>query len=218
MTSAALVSLSARQTVRLQTAGGQGVASLQHPAALVPPPALTDKEESKMTQRGQITGGANASLGGDLGDDGTIQQRKQAVEHDRPHPGVAGSEHVGPGDDHGPHHFRGEGWPHPRAMAAHQIHLQHLRIGGLYADLGEPAETRVHPVDRVLTHACLPREFGRAFYPLTCPGREERAGPSAGQRFKVLQRERMAVDLNGGWLAGHDVSCGREPPRSPETS
>ena len=97
----------------------------------------------------EIAARAHRATARDLGQQIRLQEREQPIDEQRTHAGVPLGERVRPQQQHPAHRGVRQRLPHPGGVRQHQPLLQRLEIGVGDADVGEIAEARVDPVDRL---------------------------------------------------------------------
>ncbi len=124
----------------------EGSGGPQRPA-LEPRLALADQEESQVSERREVSGGAHGAL---LGHDREAIGREHPQKRfDRPDANArpALGEGIGPQDHHGPHGLVREGAADSGGVAAHEIPLERLDVRLLNRHVGKPAESGIDAVD-----------------------------------------------------------------------
>ena len=109
--------------------------------------AFADHYQRQMSQRGQITAGAERTLGGDARRDTGIEHVQQKLDDCRSDTRVTKNQRVGPSQHDGAYGLRRQVRPYTDRMAAYEVELQLLDFIGRNDPVLESAEAGRDTVD-----------------------------------------------------------------------
>ncbi len=179
-----------------------------HPLAAQRRLALADQDQRQVGERRQVAGGADRSLARHDRVHAGVEQLDEALDHDRPDPGVPPGEHVGAEQEHGAHDVLAERLAHPAGVGAQQVELQPGELVGGDLDVGEPAEAGVDAVQHLARRDPGLDARPGAGDPLARPGLELDTRPTPRDGLDLFHRETPPVqhdwfhpDLRPGRIA-----------------
>jgi hypothetical protein len=108
--------------------------------------AFSNHRESEMGEGREIAAGAHRSAGRNDGMDTVIEQGEESFEELGTDPATSFGENVGAEQEHGADLVLGQGLAESAGVAAHEIALKVLHLGGVDADVGKLAEAGVDAI------------------------------------------------------------------------
>ena len=176
-----------------EAVGGEGLGGRAHPT-VVAKQSLSDEGKGEVGEGGQVTGGADGTLGWDDGKQIPAEELDESLHHRRPDPRMALGEGAGPEQQHRPDDLVGKGVADAGGVASQQPNLELFGFVTVDPSRCQGAETRGDPVDGGPVGDRPVDDLPGRRHPFGHSGVEAHRRPPVGNRNHVVDAQRPSVD------------------------